>query len=449
MTHRSKGNELPSTLERKRELPLSMENVRKKIIRVVQKVETEAREFLRKYAGSLDTHSNWTKSVEKACAQVGRSPADLHDLDDLDAVLLRVRVNQEMPLSDYNELRRMIERARVFDYIAYELPGDLVDVYVNQVEKFCLSFCQETQRQDLQSVTDYERVISECRQQIAGSLSQVEEDLDEVEDHRRVSVAKYIENYETVLDRMRSICRGIGDVCSELRRWVAADAEYVRNVQEEINADNRRLVDLRNAASEMEQGRDSEGKKARHATVSLEKVEKRLVAMREEIGHYKARKRNVEENRLSLEAELTKKQDEHEAVQERLRDRQNNSESLNVKLSTHYEALRTEIRSMESRLRQMDVQVESLQSEEQRSRLEMEKVSAEAESIRKRHGGLFERREKHEETLKTIREDMVNTEEKIAALKKIRDVKLRPASLKRIHNHGYNPDHVFEIKGKQ
>lgn len=425
-----------------------MENVRKKVLRVVQKVETEAREFLKKYPGSLDAHRSWKKGVEKACAQVRMSPADLHDLGDLEALLLKVRVSKDMPLGEYNELGRVIERAKAFDNIAYELPGDLVDVYVNQVEKFCLSFCQETQREDLQSVTDYEMVISECRQQIAGSLSRVEEDLDDVENHRRVTVLKYVENYETVLDKMESICRGIGDVCSEMRRWVAADAEYVRNVQEEINSDNRRLADLKNVLNEMEESRDGDGKKLRNATVSLEKVEKRLRDIREEIGRYKARRRNVEENRSSLEEELGRKHDEHGAVQEKLRNRQGNVTSLNVKLSTHAEALRTEIRGIESRLRQMETQMEWLQSEELRARREMERVEAEAEDSRKRHGGAFERREKHEETLKTIREDMENTEEKIVALKKIRDVKLRSDSLKKIRNHGYNPEHVYEVKGR-
>lgn len=429
-----------------KELPLSMDSVRKKIIRVVNKVENEAKEFLTTYSGYPEPNKNWKTTTEKACNQVGKTSHDLHSFDDLEMILVKVRVNQAMPLSEYNELRRMLECKKLFDYITCQLCSELVHTYENQVEKFCISFHQETKRQDLESVNEYEMVIVSCHQQIMENMIKVEDDLEEVEEIRRRSVINYIENYAKVLQNMESVCSRLEEVCLLIRKRVAADAEYLQNIQEEINVYNRQLLDLKKLYREVEEEQNGDGKRLRRTTGNLTKTEKQLKSIRAEVGLFRQRQRNVEDNRSTLEATLRQKLKERQEIKDKLKNKDNVA-AVNSRLSAQSEELQTQIHTIEMKMRQMEVQLESLRTEEEKVAQVMEKLSGQVESSRRKRDDASDQARSHEETLKAIDEDVELHEAKIEALKIIRKVKMHADTLKKIHYNGYDPEHALEIKG--
>lgn len=429
-----------------KELPLSMDSVRKKIIRVVNKVENEVKEFLTTYSGYPEPNKNWETTTEKACNQVDKTAHDLHSFDDLEMILVKVRVNQAMPLSEYNELRRMLESKKLFDYITHQLCSDLVHTYENQVEKFCISFHQETERQDLESVNEYEMVIANCHQQIVENMIKVEDALEEVEEIRRKSVMNYIKNYGKVLENMEAVCHALEEVCRLIRKRVAADSDYPQNIQEEINCYNRQLLDLKKLNRELEEEQNGDGRRLRRTTGNLAKTEKQLKSVRAEVGLFRQRQRNVEDNRSTLEATLRQKLKERQQVKDKLKNK-DNATSVNSRLSAQSEELQTQIHTIEMKMRQMEVQLESLRTEEEKVVQVMEKLSEQVESSRRKCDDANDQAKSHEETLKAINEDVELHESKIEALKIIRKVKMHTDTLKKIHHNEYDPEHALEIKG--
>jgi hypothetical protein len=85
--------------------------------------------------------------------------------------------------AQYGELRRMVERGKLFDYIAFSLRNDLVGVFENHLERYCLSFHEQAKGENLKSVSSYEETINECRQQGREKITKVDRILDKVRTH--------------------------------------------------------------------------------------------------------------------------------------------------------------------------------------------------------------------------------------------------------------------------
>jgi len=106
----------------------------------------------------------------------GKPYETLRDPKDLEYVLRDVRGDPELAgytHHEYDELRRMVERAKMFEYIEYTVKNDLVSAYEDQLDTFCVSFYHKSYGDDLKSVKEYEDKITAWRHEIQQRLDKV------------------------------------------------------------------------------------------------------------------------------------------------------------------------------------------------------------------------------------------------------------------------------------
>ena len=86
----------------------------------------------------------WTQYVTNACEKLSaRTPEEMQDFKDLEPVLNKLRSDELSRYAEYNQLRRMIERGKMFEYISFSLKNELEDAYRRSLRVYCLSFLPE------------------------------------------------------------------------------------------------------------------------------------------------------------------------------------------------------------------------------------------------------------------------------------------------------------------
>ncbi|KAI0238458.1 hypothetical protein LSAT2_010830 [Lamellibrachia satsuma] len=347
------GSRLPDTL------PASLEVVRRKAMVAVHIMERETEVFLDRCTVPLDHYDNWLHFAHSVCENCEKNLSDVRDFKQFDMLLTRLKDNTEIKSqAEYKELRKVCERGRLFDYIAFRLRSNIAGAHENLL-KYCLSFEPDFRQYDLDVVKEFENGIVEWNTQIANSLSQVDRLLDDV-DLYKTPMTAYLAQVDTVTYYMVEVCRTLQQTAEPMKRWVVADSAYARKAQTAINSYNRRKLELRDLVHQVEFKRDQLGLKLKRRTFFAAKLHAELAKVREDRRLYQCRKQTLDENRLKAEAEMQRKEVDLDDVTRKLLTRTSNSPTVFDQLTAVIESLRCDIWSLEAKLETMDTQARSL-----------------------------------------------------------------------------------------
>ena len=78
----------------------------------------------------------------------------------------------------------------------------------------------------------------------------------------------------------------------------------------------------------------------------------------------------------------------------------------------------------------------------------MEKLQVEVEHQEEQHRIALEKVEKADEDVTLVKDDVKKLDDKIVALKRIREIKLHSDTVKKIFHYGYRPGEMVQYKGK-
>ena len=370
------------------------------------------------------------------------------DYKDLEPLLNKMRLETDAAKHpEFNQLRRMIERGKMFEYIAFSLRNELVDAYEKFLEKYCISFIEEAKGEDLISVKDQENKIRGWSAIIKDRLDLVDSLLDEG-DRFKHPVSKYINDYDKVLHYMEETSKAMLRASEPMKKWVVVDSTYPRKVQEEINIYNKRKMDLRDIIKQVEYERDQVGLKLKRRTFFTLKMEKKVQDVRDEKRHFKRREATVRQNYVKAEAEVQRKKRDLEEVKGRIRNRKENSPSVFNYLVGIAESVRDDIKRIEGKMDIMQMNINSLRKDQYYTQKEMDRMIAELDASYKAHQQATEKLQKHEHAIALTRNEVRDLDKKIDILKRIREIKLHSDTIKKIYHFGYNPGQMLETKGK-
>ena len=86
--------------------------------------------------------------MTNACTRAAsKSPEDMEDFKDLEPVLNKLKQDEMSRYAEFNQLRRVIERGKMFEYITYSLKNELDGAYRHNLRLYCLSFQPEGRNQ--------------------------------------------------------------------------------------------------------------------------------------------------------------------------------------------------------------------------------------------------------------------------------------------------------------
>ena len=430
------------------DIPVSLEAMRRKVMLAVLAVERETDIFRERYMSNTGESDRWMSFISDVCHRTGKSVSQLEDYKDLDPLLVRLRGDQDVTRQpEYNQVRRMCERGKMFEYIAFSLRNDLYDAYDKNLQKYCLSFEPEAHGEELQSVTEYENKVIEWDKTIRERLEVVDDLLDE-SDKYKTSMEKYISGYSRVLQLMDESCKAMVKASIPMKKWISADSSYARKVQEEINIYNRRKMEHRDIIRQQEFNRDQLGLKLKRRAWFTVKIERMLVQSREEKRHFKRREVTIRNNYINLEHTLQNQRNQLEDVKSRLKNRKENSPTVYNYLIARIEDLRADVRKIEARRDLMEAQMTSLRHEQQRCQKDMDRLEGEAKASLQKQDAALDELQQQEEDIALVRDDIRSLDRKIVALKRIREIKLHSDTVKKIYHYGYNPGQMADIKGR-
>ncbi|KAK2147180.1 hypothetical protein LSH36_565g02049 [Paralvinella palmiformis] len=424
------------------QIPASVEAIRRTVMGVIHAVEGETDIFLQRYLTEIGTPENWAKAITLMCKHLEKDPDTLDDYKDLFQVMQRYRTNQDSArLTEITQLRRMVERGKMFEYIAHSLRNDLVIAYDRYLKKYCLSFLPEAKGQDLQSVRDYENKIIEWKEDVQKRFDAVDKLLDESDEYRN-SLINYISHYEHVLSLMEDTCKAMLRVCQPMKKWCTADASYPRRVQEEINIYNRRKMDLRDVSKELEYERDQLNLKLRRREFFIVKLERMIYEVRSRKRFYKRRELELKEHQDKVEADISRKKRDLDEVKSKFQNRKSNSPSVYNYLSDLIESLRGDIWTLEKKTDALTKQANALKHKQFEIQKEVDWLTGEFDASNSMRDKALEKLTKQEEAISLIAEDAIGLDGKIRALKVIREIKLHSSTVKKIYHFGYNPGRI-------
>lgn len=435
-----------SSTSRRGEFPSSIDSIRKSIQRTSFTVERETGQFISECSGKVGKTDSWVKFVEAACTKAGKEPSSLKSLKDLKRLLARAKDEEAEYSDEYVELRKMVKRGKLFEYIAFTLRSDLVNAYDSQLEKYCLSFYLEAKEEELKAVQEYEQTIGVCRREIKDRMELFDRLLDEADKYKD-SIVQYITNYGFVVGRMVEVCQALAGVCTPIKKWLVADADYPRRIQEEIASYTRRKIDLQDVIKEKEEERGRHAKRLRKIANKTVTLERQLKRYKEEHRFYKRREADIQDRYVRGEAELARKKNDLDEVRGRLKSRRHQTTSMNVYMGGMAETIRIEVQTTERKLEQMETQMSELHQDQDRVQKDIDRLTDEIRESELNHEAAKERSVKCDDDLKFINEDIQKQAAKIAALKNIRELKLHSDTVKKIYHYGYNPELILEAKG--
>ena len=428
-------------------IPLSLEAIRRKIMFTVNSVEKETQIFMERYLSNLGECDSWNAFVSAVCQRTGQTASTLEDYKDLEPLLSKLKGDSTVTShQEYNQLRRMCERGKMFEYIAFSLRNDLVDNYEKQLKCYCISFQAEARDEDLRAVMDYDNKITQWDKQLRERLQTVDTLLDE-SDKNKSPLSKYITSYERVLQLMEQTCKAMTSACEPMKKWVAADSTYARKLQEEVSVYNKRKMDSRDEIKQLENARDQLGLKLKRRAWFTVKLDRLLQEAREEKRHFRRRELTIRDNYLRLEKEISRKRKDLDEVKSKITNRKENSPSVYNYLTGMVEGLRDDIRRGESRMEMMEVQMQGLRRDQQTSQKEIDRLTAEVEASASVQEQALEKLKRQEEQLQKHKTTVKGLDSKVAALKRIREIKLHSDTVKKIYHYGYNPGAMTEVKG--
>ncbi len=435
-------------LRRNREIPASLEGVRRKVMSVVEGVERETDIFLDRYLKNIGDPGKWNSMIKDVCGKVGKESGSLDDFKDLEQPLNKVKSDPEMgKQTTYVQLRRMVERGKMFDYITYSLRNDLVDAYENQLRRYCLSFEAEGEGKDLRTVREYENKVIEWNNDIKQKLQVVDSLLDECDKYKS-PLSGYVDAYDKVVNLMEESCKAMSKCCEPMRKWVTSDSVYARRIQEEINQYNKRKMEMRDVIRHLEYQRDQIGLKLRRRAFFALKVERMLHDARDEKRLLKRREATVKENQEKAEAEIQRKKRDLDEVKTKLKNRKENSPSVFNYLTGMIETLREDIWKQESRMDTFEFQRNSLKRQQSEVQKQLDRLSVELDASNRIRDQQMQKLQKQEYDVKFVKDEIKSMDSKVISLKVIREIKLHSDTIKKIYHYGYHPGQIVNYKGK-
>lgn len=418
-------------------MPVSLEVVRRRIITAIYAVEKECHLFSERYlSGPPPDTSKWLDSMATVAANSDKKLSELEDYKDYEPLQSKSKVETK----EFGQLRIMCERARVYDYISFSLKNDLYDAYTHQLRPYCLSFYQEAEGYELRPIDEQEKKISQWDVDIKERFQELDSTLDEMDTYGAPGpITKYINNYDRVYDLMKETVERLRRVCEPMKKWVAADSVYTRKIQQEINMYNKKKLDLRDALKALEVERDRLELKSKRKSLQAAKVERLLTEARDEKRYFKRRELDAREHRDNVGRERDNKWKELEKCRHRLQTRKENSPTVFNFLSSTTENLKDDIRRLDGKSGVIDTQIATLQAEQDRVDRDIVRLRSELDTAFKSQEIAAGQLERQNQDMELILADIKLHSDRVAILKRIRELKLHSDTVKKIYHYGYRP----------
>nr|KAG5698423.1 hypothetical protein BaRGS_006618 [Batillaria attramentaria] len=426
--------------------PVSLEAERRKAMMLIHSAEKEVLNFREKHFRrpkshfSIDTVDFLHYVVEKA--ETRRVPKTWIDFKNL---LEKVRepasflYPRDIPYVD-----AALERAMRFDELLASVRGKLTEALEDHIAKYCHSFSAEAEECDIRCVQEYENNITRWRTVVRDSFALLDDILKSIKE-AGPTFENYVLNYDKVLHYMHLVLEIFPRIYNPLKDWVTADEAYARKLQDEANEILRRKVQVtEDTRRTMLRAEDMKSKVSR-THHQAKKVRERLVRAMDERKFCRRQEMVLVDNASKLEIEIAQKKRELDECLHEYYTRQINSDSFYRRVMARATTHQEELSKLEKRLDNMRLNMGRIKKERLSVQKEVHKLQTMFDRSSKAGGLACLDAEGKTQNVRDLQEENKIMGDKLAALRRIRAIKINPQTVKKIYSEGYIPGRKWSV----
>ena len=233
-----------------------------------------------------------------------------------------------------------------------------------------------------------------------------------------------------------------------MKDWLVADYHYAKKIQDEINVYNRLKLLMRDSVSQLEFNRAQMAHKVKRKTFHNGKVHRQLLDQRNEKKRLRRREVTIQTTYERAELEFFEAKTGLETVMEKLKNRTSNSPRYFDLLSSAAANYRDELKKIDKRLEVMRFQIVNLKRDQVNVDKVIDKIQYQLDYNIKQHSEAERKVAEIDEQISDVRGQTKRLDQKLSALKRVREIKLHSDTVKKIYHYGYSPGQLVEIKGQ-
>ena len=420
-----------------KDVPVSMEKIQRKVLVNTNQVRQDVKNFRVAYIHKVNDIAavKWKVFAEEALRylhldeQMMQTPQDfqlvLSDRD-LDNTNLKKKVEHE-------QLETVCSKAVHFENLIRSSKECLQECKQHYLDNYLISFADEQAALEIQCVRNYEQNIQTYRFRIDAGFEKLDKLYREYKDIQHPFISSFLPRVATWSQQMNSCCVTIMDICEVIRRWCQEDRMYPKKLWDEsINGNMRRghlVEDMKKLQRKHEELAHSISRKEAARDRMLQKTED----IKRDQRKAQASLEVVTEKTNRILSELKSTQSEFNRNQNLIKNRKSNSPALFELLWKKSDQIKEQLDRLEAKLEveqrhQNRLQMTALELDQSVRKLEWE-LTAQETTI----SMLRVRLEDMEKEVDMAHGDMQQCVARITAAKNIRDLKLSPVTLRRIH----------------
>lgn len=359
------------------------------------------------------------------------------------------KVKQQSVANDnkkmYWELKRVVNRAKAFETMVLHGRRRLQCALNDHVQKYCLSYCQETTCTDIAAAQDYENQTGRWTQDILNGIQLLENRYRDYREFEASNFEEYVKHYGRLLHLMSEVIEVFPRITTPIKDWVTADEAYPRKLLDEANKYIQQKLEItetirrRHMNAEERKGKVKRAGfnsklingKLQHALTDRRVCRKQEMAYSDTLGY------------INDEIEMHK--DDLAETLEMLHHKDTTSQRAVDVIMERADLIRQDIKQLEKRAKMITKKMMDIKKERYEVQKEVHKLKKVYEGsvkVTSRMYNAFNRDERDTHELEDVQKKLIV---KINAAKKIRDVKLNPMTVKMVHAYGYSPGLLQDI----
>ncbi|XP_060074592.1 uncharacterized protein LOC132554268 [Ylistrum balloti] len=421
--------------------PLSLESERRKAMSLVYTVERELEKFYNKWLKTAndDNVDDWIAYLTAVKAKIG-----VKQWSNYKEFAFTIEKVQQQSIANANkkiywELKRVVNRAKTFDALVAQSRRRLQSALNDHVQKYCLSFCQETSCKDILAAQEYENHTSKWTEEILDGISLLEQRFRDYRDFDASNFEEYIKRYSTVLHLMSEVVEVIPKITTPIKDWVTADEAYPRKLLDEANKYLQQKLEITETIRRRHMNSEERKGKVKRAGFNSKLINGKLQHALTERRVCRKQELAYSDTLGFINDEIDMQREDLAETLDRLHHKDTTTQKAVDMIMEKAEIIKQEIKQLENRARMITKKMMDIKKDRYEVQKEVHKLKKVFEGSIKVTSRMYnalgrEQRDTHE-----LEEEQKKLIVKINAAKKIRDVKMHSMTVKMLHAHGYTP----------
>ncbi|XP_041370845.1 uncharacterized protein LOC121384503 [Gigantopelta aegis] len=359
-----------------------------------------------------ESHPTWKEFVECTCSN---------------KVPSKVKSSEE-----YSNIMYICERARDFEIMIPNMRNELVSCIKKHVYKYCQSFEEDAQPMEIAPVTEYASFIESQKQDIDSKIDNLNHNI-LTYGETKSPFYKFVFNGQEHETLMEDITENITGVCDLLRKWIKEDQTYPERLSQEIQFNNSYKETLQDDIRKLSRDRKSKEQQIERLERSRLRVLDDYQSHKNEKTSLKRRVEVVEQKLERLSNDKEKKNKEITELEETRSKRGPMSPRDRSNLDMHIDKCRADVDKINEDEKIMNKQLKRLRRQLKQVSDRTYELKVEAVTNRHKQYELQQEITGIDIEINSLKERIQSIDEKNEVIKKIRNMKLSPATLREKH----------------